>query len=211
MRVSYKQIGLQVSTLGLNESGTQELSIRVAKPSLLLDAEQFLKFVVDYLISTGRRITAGETLNYGYWLIKFQQAIEGLEVWEFNAAGTEFIPGGNLALTYWREQHKICETQNAEFDPPRPDKLTAVSAGVLEGLPVQGVRYRWQNHMSGWLIVTAAWDQNVRSIQNHHTYHLTAKRPDLAKFIALPVGYRFDLTIGEKVWLDEEVQQQEPV
>lgn len=120
--------------------------------------------------------------------------------------------GADLSLwANWRDQHRICSIHGAEFEPPRPDKLTAISAGVLEGLPVQGVRYPWQEHMSGWLLVTSQWDQDVKSLTNHHTYHVTSTRPDLAQFIALPTGFRFDLNSGQKVWFDEEVGNQPPI
>jgi hypothetical protein len=58
--------------------------------------------------------------------------------------------------------------------------------------------------MSGWLIVTEQYDGDINSLKNHHTYHVTAARPDLAKFLALPCGFRFDQTDGEKAWFDPE-------
>jgi hypothetical protein len=179
----------------------------------LPECESFLRFVARYVSESGRKIKADETLNYGYWLVKFRALNPNLlEVWEYNSEGTEFVRGGSLALRYWRDQHHICATYGAEFKPPRPDKLTAVSAGVMEGLPVQGVRYPWQEHMSGWLMVTQRWDENIKSLTNHHTYHVSAVRPDLAPFLALPVGFRFDLTAGRRqVWLDEEVAHQPPI
>ena len=58
--------------------------------------------------------------------------------------------------------------------------------------------------MSGWLIVTEQYDGDIKSLRNEHTYHVTAARPDLAKFLALPCGFRFDQTSGEKAWFDPE-------
>jgi hypothetical protein len=210
--VTFRKKGLEASTSGLLRAGMPELMIRVEEASLLPECERFLEFVVNYVYESGRTIRPGETLNYGYWLMKFQAVNDDvLEVWEYNAEGTEFIRGGSLALRYWRDQHKVCHALGSDFKPPRPDKLTALSAGVLEGLPVQGVRYPWQEHMSGWLLVTGEWDQNIKSLKNHHTYHVTASRPDLAKFLALPAGYRFDLKEGHTVWFDEVVASQPPI
>jgi hypothetical protein len=189
--------------------GLPEMRVQVREAALLPECEFFLQFVADYLADSGKRIKSGETLNYGYWLVKFQAVRDDLlEVWEYNAQATEFVLGGSLALSYWRDQHQICSHYGADFSPPRADKLTAVSVGVMEGLPVQAVRYPWQEHMSGWLLVTAKWDGNVKSVTNHHTYHVTAARPDLARFLALPIGFRFDLTKGQRVWIDEEVANQ---
>jgi len=203
-----KKNGLVVFTQGLIDGGRQELRIRVNETSLLDEAESFLRFVAEYA-GSGAVIRPGETMNYGYWLVKFETVNPGLlEVWEYNPEATQFVLGGSLTLNYWREQHRVCKLLAADFAPPRPDKLTAVSAGVMEGLPVQGVRYPWQEHMSGWLLVTEKWNNDVKSLTNHHTYHVTAARPDVAPYIALPVGYRFDLTKGQKAWLDPQVQSQ---
>lgn len=206
-----KTQGLKVTTSGFLESGMPELCAEVETVSLLPECENFLRFVANYLFESGRKIHAGETLNYGYWLVKFQAVNNDLlEVWEYDSEGTKFVRGGSLALRYWRDQHRVCSAYGAEFTPPRPDKLTAVSAGVMEGAQVQGVRYPWQEHMSGWLLVTKQWDGNIKSLTNHHTYHVTATRPDLAAFLALPIGFRIDLTDGQHAWLDQEVAHQPP-
>lgn len=212
-RIRYRQDGLRVSTKGLLRRGQAELSIAVSSPDLIAEADFFLHFVVNYLNETGARITVGQTLNYGYWLVKFQPLPTGsLDVWEYNAEGTEFIPEGNLALSYWRDQQEICGMYGAAFDPPNPERLTAISAGVMEpGRPVQAVRYPWAEPMSGWLVVTDIYDGKIESLTNHHTYHLSAARPDLAKYLALPYGSRFDLVGGGRVWFDPEVADQRSV
>jgi hypothetical protein len=207
--LTFKKNDLVVSTQGLADTGRAELRVHVGGASLLGEGESFLRFVADYLFRQDARIKPGETLNYGYWLVKFQEASENLlEVWEYNPNATEFVLGGSLTLRYWQEQHRICKLYGADFAPPRPDKLTSVSEGVMEGLPVQAVRYPWQEHMSGWLLVTERWDESIKSLTNHHTYHVTAARPDVAPFIALPVGFRFDLTSGQRAWIDPEVEHQ---
>ena len=48
--------------------------------------------------------------------------------------------------------------------------------------------------MSGWWLITEKYDGNIESLKHEHTYHVTAARPDLASFLALPYGFRFDLT-----------------
>jgi hypothetical protein len=72
--------------------------------------------VADYLADSGKRIKAGETLNYGYWLVEFQAVRDDLlEVWEYNAEGTDFVLGGSLALSYWRDQNQVCSQHRAAF------------------------------------------------------------------------------------------------
>ena len=195
-----------VRTVGLVSSGHSELRADVHDSKLLRGTEEFLRFVAKYLTTSGKRIRLGETMPYGYWLVKFQDGgSHTFETWEYNAAGTEFVKGANLTVRYWRDQHLLCRQHAAEFRPPRPDKLTVVSKGVLEGLPVQGVRYPSPDHMSGWWITTDQYDGNINSLKREHTYHVTAARPDLAKYLALPEGFRFNLSTREDVWFDEKV------
>jgi hypothetical protein len=200
-----------IQTAGLKSVGHREISVRVLDPGLSGEAEQFLNYVSNYLTSCERQIAPGETLAYGYWLVKFQQeAPDLLETWEYNAESTEFVSGANLTLRYWRDQHLVCKQSGAEFSPPRPDMLTVVSKGVLEGLPVEGVRYPSPDHMSGWWITTNLYDGNPESLIIEHTYHISAARPELARYLALPKGFRFDLTTAESIWRDEKVASAEP-
>ena len=195
-----------IKTAGLVSSRHSEIRVEISAPEFLGEAEEFLYFVTNYLTTSGNCIRPGETMPYGYWLVKFQDGgPQTLEAWEYNAEATEFVKGVNLALRYWREQHLVCHQHGAEFRPPRPDKLTVVSKGVLEGLPVQGVRYPSPEHMSGWWLTTDQYDGDINSLKREHTYHVTAARPDLAKYLALPEGFRFDLSVREDIWLDEKV------
>ncbi len=207
-RVRYKTDGLSVFTAGLAGRGQAEIKVSVNSRELLKDTEEFLRFVVKYLETENQRITPSQTMNYGYWLVKFEPSTDGaLDVWEYDPELREFQHGGSLAIQYWRDQHSTCEKFHATFDPPNPGKLTSVSAGVLEGLPVQAVRYNFGDPMSGWLIVTDQYNGEITSLTNHHIYHVTAARPDLAKFLALPCGFRFDQTNGERAWFDPEAAE----
>lgn len=206
VRVRQSDHRFTVSTEGLKASGHLEISIDV-EADLAEEAERFLEFASNYLLSSGKQIKPGETMTYGYWLVKFQGTDQGehLETWEYSADASTFVKGGDLTLGYWRDQHFICDQHKAPFSPPRPDKLTVVSAGVLEGLPVQGIRYPSPDHMSGWWITTDLYDGNTKSLRREHTYHVTAARPDLAKYLALPDGFRFNFSVAEEVWFDEKV------
>lgn len=123
-----------MSTHGLRRKGQAEITGRVADQGLVQEAKCFLRFIAAYLKQSGRKILAGETLTYGYWVVKLiQRSDAGLEVWEFNADATDFIPGGSHALRYWQEQHAICSRYNAMFAPPTIDSITVLSAGVWRG------------------------------------------------------------------------------
>jgi hypothetical protein len=197
---------LKVETRGLSSIGHKELLVEFHRSDLTQVAEGFLRYVSDYLLQSRATLRPDETMLYGYWLTKFKDAGKNkLETWEYNSSATEFIKGGTLTLQYWKDQHSICEAYATRFEPPRPDQLSVISHGVLEGLPVQGVRYPSPDHMSGWWITTDQYDGDIKSLKHEHTYHITDARPDLAKYIALPPGFRFDLSSFEDVWFEEEV------
>ena len=197
-----------VRTQGLRDVGHWEVSIDV-DGSLVEESTQFLNYVCDYILGSEKQLKSGETMAYGYWLVQFQKAQqeEYLETWEYRADASTFVKGGQLTLGYWRDQHCVCDLYKAPFSPPRPNRLTVLSAGVMEGLPAQGVRYLSPDNMSGWWITSDSYDGNMKSLRREHTYHLTAARPDLAKYLALPDGFRFNFSVAQEVWFDEKVLQ----
>ena len=201
--VQILQQGLSSQTKGLAQRGHPELKAWVDDPRLIVEAEKFLRFVADYIEDDNARIKSGETLAYGYWLTKFELVDDGmLHAFEYNPDATEFVPGVTQTLTYWRDQHELCARFNAAFSPPRPDKMVAISDGVVEGDAVEGVRYPSPENMSGWWLTTDRYNGNIKTIKTTHLYHVTARRPDLARFLALPYGFRFQ---GEDAWYDEKV------
>lgn len=191
-------------TAGLSALGMPDIRLSLADAALADEATRFLEFVIEYLRQSPRRLHPGDTLAYGYWVLKFVPAGAYVEVWESDSTGSEFVPGADRTLRYWSDQHQVCERYHAPFAPPRPDQLTVVDEGTLRGLPVQGVRYVSPDHMSGWWITTDAYDGNVSTLRHEHSSHITAARPELAKYLALPCGFRFDLSSHEDVWYDEK-------
>lgn len=188
--------GLTCKTDGLSKTLGYEISATVDNPSLIKGCEQFVKFVLAYILD-GHLINSGETIGYGYWITKAIANGGDLEFWEYNADATDYIFGVSNTLQYWQEQHQICEKISSMFIPPRADQMIVISDGVYEGEIVQGVRYQSPKHMSGWWITTDRYDGDVNSLKTVHAYHLTEKRPDLAKFLALSAGHRFYSDSGE--------------
>lgn len=204
--------GLAAKTHGLISCGLPELEVAVKDASLLPEARRFLSNMGDALQQGKVHIHPGETVQCGYWILKFDaKSPELLSASEPNAENTEFVAGANLALSYWRDQHRVCQEQDAAFDPPLPLSGIACSDGVLESrLPVGGTRYRYSGKMSGWFLSTDLYDDTNETVKVHHAYHVTAARPELARYLALPPGYRFDHGANARVWFDPELAAEEP-
>jgi hypothetical protein len=76
VQISQSNERLIVRIKGLRASRHPEISVDVSA-GLVDESERFLKYVCDYLSTSGRQLKAGETLAYGYWLVKFQEAEHG--------------------------------------------------------------------------------------------------------------------------------------
>jgi len=197
--------GCTCETNGLMEQCEYEISATVNDVALQDECYEFVRFIADY-ISLGNIIRDDETVMYGYWLTKgfLSSDHSRMIFYEYNPEATEFVFGVDTTLLYWRDQHRTCQMAGAQFSPSRPDQLVAISEGVYEGDAVEGVRYPSPSHMSGWWLTSDKYNGDINSLKTVHAHHVTAKRPDLAKFFALPYGYRFFSSTSE-VRFDEKV------
>ena len=200
--------GLTCQTAGLLNQLGYEISATVDSPLLLDDCGEFVQFIGDYA-AAGNAIRTGETVKYGYWLTKAESDDRNrLVFWEYNPEATDFVFGVNTSVSYWRDQHQICQKVGAAFAPPRLDQMIAISDGVYEGDEVEGVRYPSPDHMSGWWLTTDRFNGDTSTLKTVHAHHVSARRPDLAKFLALPFGYRF-FSPQSDVWFDQKVANSE--
>jgi hypothetical protein len=189
-----------------------ELGVAVDESSLLAEAKEFMRFLARYAARPGVRILPGQTLLYGFSVTRFHDAGEGrLDLWESDFDPERFVPGVTRTLATWRDQHRACGEAGAEFAPPRPDALAAVSDGVLEGDPVEGVRYPSSAPMSGWFLTTERYTGDVATMRCEHLYHVARARPDLVAYLALPGGFRFFAGPDGGVWFDPAVAESPPV
>jgi hypothetical protein len=203
--------GNQCRTNGLVRLGQRELRAVVEEPELVQECDSFLQFVVKYLSAETKRLGDGETLLYGYWITKFVRADEYLDAWELGLDGQGFVAGVTRAVRYWRDQRRVCARAESPFQPPRADQLLVVSDGVLEGAPVEAVRYPSLDDMSGWWITTDQYRGDRAGLRTEHCYHLSHLRPELSQYLALPFGFRFRAPVSEEFWFDPEVAAEPPV
>lgn len=188
---------LTFRTEGLAKHGHAELRASVSDVSLVAGCAAYLRYVADYIVTQKARIESGETVAYGFWLTRFVKDSDAmLEAEEYRADASDFVPGVSLSVRYWQQQHEVCAKAKASFDPPRPDKKVAVSKGVLNGEPVEGVRYPSPEHMSGWWITSDSYNGDVKTLDTIELYRLTSVRPDLSKYLALPPGHFFETKSG---------------
>lgn len=204
IEISLINEGLNWQTVGLFNRFGYEVSVTVDNSLLLDESRHFIHFVGQYALA-GNKIQVGETLRYGYWLTRAEiDDRNRLVFWEYNPEATDFIFGVSNTVSYWRDQHQICQKVGAAFAPPRLDQLVVISDGVYEGDDVEGVRYPSPDHMSGWWLTTDRFNGDTSTLRTVHAHHVSARRSDLAKFLSLPFGYRF-FSPESDVWFDQKV------
>lgn len=187
--ITYHREGTRAWTQGLAIWTQQELRAGVTTPDLARETEDLLRYFVTYLHEQDTRLRAQETSAYGYWLVQFRSSADGfLDLWEVDPTTLEYVPGVTHAITFWRAQQRLCREAGAAFDPPFMARLGVISDGVYEGLLVEGMRYPSPEHMSGWWFVADQYDGNIDSMRPVHLHHITAARPELAQYLALPTG-----------------------
>ncbi|UYV55660.1 immunity protein Imm33 domain-containing protein [Priestia megaterium] len=200
---------LKVESRGAETYGIFNVRVKVESEDLIEEAEDFITYVLDYQIESQKKITSGQTLTYGYWLVQFKEKDKFLDVWEYNSDATNFVEGANLTLSYLHAQYSLCEVVEAEFDAPTADKFVTVYTQIFESKEIQGVRYEEDGEKSGWLLYCE--EQDLDSLHEGafltlRLYELTLKRPDLLKFLGLPTGYRFVLKEDEyNAWEDRNL------
>lgn len=196
--------GLTLKTEGLVERFDYEISVMVNDPGLKGGAIDFIHLIVRY-VEAGYRISTDETLAYGCWVTKMHLSDKReLLFYEQSPITGIFVPGISTALRLWAEQHAVCAKVGADYVAPTFDQMVVISDGILEGDPVEGVRYPSPEHMSGWWLTSDRFDGDVKNLKTVHTQHVSVNRPDLVKFLALPFGYRFHSPTHD-VWLDEKI------
>lgn len=199
---------LTCQSVGLMDKFGLEVSAAVNTPLLLEDCCEFVRYVVNY-IAAGNEVGDGKLLEYGYWVTKAELVGSNrLTFCELDSQAAEFVFGVNASVSYWRDQHEICKKVGARFEPPKLDQLVVISDGVYEGDEAEGVRYPSPEHMSGWWLTTDRFNGDTATLKTVHAHHLSAKRPDLAKFLALPFGYRF-FSPESDIWFDQSVAEAE--
>ena len=104
-------------------------------------------------------------------------------------------------------QRKCCDFYGVSVAEVKVDQLVVISKGVYKiDASVEGVRHQAPDHMSGWWLTTDEYDDNLESLITVHFSHIVEHRPELAQYMALPCGYRFNLGgESENVWFDQGV------
>jgi hypothetical protein len=212
--LTYKGILIQkgdsyFATIGISGLIGHELKIPIG-----LNTEHdyiiIVEYLIDYIFNTQPTITSGQTISYYSWLLKFVDQDGYLEIWEASNDGTIYSKGADHSIRIKNEQDRICLIENVKPLYPSFNQKIAISQGVYDGLPINGVRYPSPLHMTGWWLTTDLYNDKIESLMVVHFYHVAFKRADILPYLALPNGFRFYIGHNDvSVRFDNEVASQE--
>lgn len=186
-------------TEGLVTLGRRELLVEVDDPSLVDAAAEFLRSIVTALHRERVDVQAREPIAFGSSTVRFNDGGSADPLVASELAGTDgaFRPGVSGAARLWTLQQAVCRRQGAEFEPPPPHALVAVSREALEpDAPVHGSRHPTPRpEMSGWFLLGAGHAEGG-PLHHERVSEVVVRRPDIGEHLALPSGYALRLGGG---------------
>ncbi len=107
-------------------------------------------------------------------------------------------------------QQRLCAKWGAKFVLVGSAQKAGIARNVFDGtLPINGLRHWPTDETSGWYIWAGAEpEQGDDYFEPVHISHLTATRPDIAQYLGLAPGWRFQAAPNhEDVWFDASLLQ----
>jgi hypothetical protein len=181
-------------TEGLDPLGQRELRVEVDDPALVDAAADFLRSTVSAQHLHRVDVQGGTQVAFGSSPVYFADVdpIGPLIAHEMRCPQEALARGVSGAARMWTLQAAVCRRQGAEFEPPGPDMLVAVSEDALDpGAMVHGSRHPTPSpEMSGWFLIGLAHVEGT-PLQRTTVSEVVRARPDIGAYLALPSGYAF--------------------
>jgi len=183
--------------------GHPEIVVRVSDSAI---PEQDIKTILEGFeeeVSKGVKYNVGESLQLGFMLNQFSGLKDGrliLEEPDMKSLPIKFIPSMNYTFKTLRQQKDVVESIETNVDLAFPTLREAISvhknykiskAIILERVSPEGSQ-------SGWWVHDQS-DSNPDNYALTSLYQFALDRPDLVKYLALPIGSKvFDIK-GAKI------------
>jgi hypothetical protein len=200
IKINYNESEEAIHTIGLHSFIGKEL--KLVHINNLEGEINLLQYLIDYIIDCAPEIKEEQTVAYGLWLLKFTKYSEVYELYELNHNFEDWIRGAENSVHTFELQKYWCREENVVFSIPEFQQLIAISDGVMNGLPVTGMRYMAPKHMSGWYLVTELYNGDASTMKVIRPKEIVKGRKDLLQFFALPAGYSFAISDEQtcRIW-----------
>jgi hypothetical protein len=210
VQIDHDETASRVTTNGLAEINTYEISIAVQCEDRLASACLLARELVKYIETSGAVIQPEQTLTWASWLVKFVLERDCLCVYEADVENGSFLPGADKVIVRWDAQSQCCTRVGAAYDPPSFSDFFVVAPGVLKGEPINGVRYPYVKPNSGWWFFCPSYPGDLSVMRRVHLYDVYAVNESAAAYVGLPSGYCFD-SQRDDIWFDDAISLETPV
>ncbi len=139
--------------------------------------------------------------------INFEIKNKNIGLWkEYLLTGIYKLKEYNLWDYHINDQRAICENNDLKWSPINP-KLKIGLADNISNDPVNGLRHPSEKGTTGWYIWTGEYEERDDFYKPVCAEHLLDYRPEIIKYLGLPVGYRFQIDKNgyEDIWYDENL------
>ncbi len=136
--------------------------------------------------------------------INFPITRKNIELWKHQLeTGENLLADHNLWSVHIDRQKKICEKYDSIWKPINKKLRIGLGSDIMSN-PVHGLRHPEERGTTGWFIWTGEYSEKEAFFEPITGEHLLELRPEIIKYLALDIGYRFsiDEDRGEDVWVD---------
>ncbi len=108
-------------------------------------------------------------------------------------------------MTVIEEQNEICNDHGVEAIVPEANEKLGIAISTIGKTPINGLRHPIENGTCGWYIWCGEeLSEDLEFFKPLHVKHIKEHLPEVEKYLALPVGFRFLLADDcEDIWFDE--------
>ena len=175
------------------------------------DVNLLVNYILNHFLSTKQKIVDGETFGCGSWLILFKHNSDNIELHELkiiNNGENVYEFDVSFSVKFLKEQFELIKTHNIpSYNIPLIGQKIAVSKEIFLGSEVNGVRYSAPDHMTGWYLTSNSYNGDINTLKVDYLFSLLKVRPDLAKFLILPYGFRFySDNESYDIWFDSNLE-----
>lgn len=192
-----------------------EISFQVTSSAIPEEDRQWLVKSLEQMVADGSRFKAGETLQLGWMLNRFEKGPNGtlrLQEPDMKSTPLVFVDSMDATLKTVRSQRDTVESfkQPMQADVPSlrqsiivpPDYETAAAFAMMRDPPEE-------QHESGWFMMSGEDQPSEAELAKYQLvslYEFALRRPDLLHLLALPPGtiIRLPASGRREYFFDEE-------
>nr|WP_086938734.1 hypothetical protein [Thaumasiovibrio occultus] len=182
---------MEYKTTGCARAEHPEFVLCVDDPTV---PQADIKHIIHYLESSvmkGTRYFEGQHVQIGFMLLKVAKDGDCLRLFEpkLKSMPLEFINSVSLTLKFLRQQLDTVLSVEGQHTPVFcwVQESIIISKNALLSQEICLTREEKEAHHSGWFLRDMN-EQEVSDIEQMSLFDFAGRRPDLVKYLALPVG-----------------------